>query len=296
MSWDSPLTISLLALAASFQFSMVVILGRRGLHVTDALTGATINIGVSLTIFVVAGIFLVKAEYWHSPALWILASIGILRPALSNPLGFEGSRRLGPTVSTTVESVSPFFAIVGGVVFLSELVTPVMAVGAAGIVAGVVFLTSQGRARRDWPYWALLFPFGAALIRSSAHVGARWGLGFLPTDISSVIFSGLVAYMVSFAITLTASLLRRGGLRGHLSREGFFWFTLTGICNAGAIFSLNTALSMGQVARVSPLIATFPLFTMALSFLFYKRERITWRTVAGVLLVAPSVVLITTGN
>ena len=293
---DSSLTISLLALTASFLFALMVIMGRQGLHTMDALTGAMINIGVSMAIFGVAGIFLIKAEYWSSPALWIFASIGILRPALSNIFGFEGSRRLGPTVSTTVESLSPFFAIVGGVALLSEQVTPLMAVGALGIVAGVVFLTSQGSARRNWPYWALGFPFGAALIRSSAHVGARWGLNLLPIDASAVIFSGLIAYMVSFGITLTASTLRRGGLRGHWSREGFFWFSLTGVANAGAIFTLNTALSMGQVAMVSPLIATFPLFTMAMSYAFYKRERITWRTLAGVLLVVPSVVLLTVGH
>ena len=286
------LLVSALALTASAFFAGMALLGRRGMHAGDAFTGATINIGSAMVLFMLAAPFTLEWHFWTSPAVWIFAAIGVLRPSLSNMLGFEGSKRLGPTVSTTVESVAPLFAMLGGVVFLSEEVTPAILLGAVGVVVGVMMLTFQKGGQRDWPLWSLSIPLLAALIRAAAHVAARWGLEILP----NVIFSGLVAYIVSFAVSLGVSQLRKGGLKARLNREVLLWFTLAGVCNTGAIFTLNTALKLGTVTQVSPLTSTYPLFALFFSALFYRREKITRRMVLGVLLVVPSVALITLGG
>ncbi len=280
--------VPLLALLASLQFAGSVILVKVALGKGDSMTGTAISIGTSFLLFGLAAPFFTSLAEWGSPAVWIFAGIGLLRPSLSTLLAYEGTHRLGPTVSTTVESVSPLFAVLGGMLLLSEEVGPGTMLGTLGVVAGVMVLSARGGGPRDWSRWALLFPLVAAMIRSGAHVGARWGLMLTP----NVVLSGTVAYGVSFLIALcTASLGRRmGGTR--MTRGGVVWFALAGAGNAGAIFALNFALMLGQVSHVSPLIGTYPLFTLLLSLAFYRRERLGWRTVLAVLLVVPSVMLI----
>ena len=52
------------------------------------------------------------------------------------------------------------------------------------------------------------------------------------------------------------------------------------------------ALSIGSVIVVSPLIATTPVFTLLLGYLVFRRETITWPTVAAIVLIFAGCVLI----
>ena len=281
-----------LALLASLHFAVGAVLVKRGLHHTDSVSGTVITIATSLVIFGIAAVFTVERGEWFSPVILIFAAIGLLRPSISTLLAYEGKHRLGPTISATVEATSPLFAVMGGVLLLSEPVEATTLIGAAGVVAGIMLLCLHGRGSAQWSLLALLFPLCAALIRSGAHVGARWGLTLLP----NVILTGLIAYAVSFVIASSTSVLGRKILGTRRSLLGWKWFVLAGLANSGAIFTLNTALMLGSVSRVSPLIATYPLFTMILSALFYRQERITRLTVLAVAIVVPSVMLITLGQ
>lgn len=284
--------VTVLALLASFFFAVGALLVKRGLHQTDSISGTVITIATSLAIFGIAAIFTVERTDWFSPAIWIFAAIGLLRPSFSTMLAYEGKHRLGPTISTTVEATSPIFAVMGGILLLSEPVEATTLAGAAGVMAGIMLLCLRGRGSAQWSLPALLFPLAAALIRSGAHVGARWGLTLLP----NVILTGMVAYAVSFLIATAVALMRRKVFGGRRSWQGWKWFVLAGLANSGAIFTLNTALMLGSVSRVSPLISTYPLFTMILSAVFYRQERITRFTVMAVAIVVPSVMLITLGH
>jgi drug/metabolite transporter (DMT)-like permease len=60
--------------------------------------------------------------------------------------------------------------------------------------------------------------------------------------------------------------------------------------------SLNTALLRGQIVTVVPIVACSPIFTMLLSVLVFRREKLTARTLLAVFAVVPSVVLIALGS
>lgn len=284
--------VTLLALLASFFFAVGAVLVKRGLHHTDSVSGTVITIATSLVIFGLAGIFTVERAEWFSPAIWIFAAIGLLRPSFSTMLAYEGKHRLGPTVSTTIEATSPLFAVTGGIFLLSEPVEATTLAGAAGVVAGIMLLCVRSPGSVHWSLPALMFPLAAAVIRSGAHVGARWGLTLLP----NVILTGMVAYGVSFLVASSAAFLSRKMAGRRRTWQGWEWFVCAGLANSGAIFTLNTALMLGSVSKVSPLIATYPLFTMILSAVFYRQERITRFTVMAVAIVVPSVMLITLGQ
>ncbi len=143
MSTD--LLTSLLALAAAAQFAAGTLLSRRGLDRMDSVSGAVLTVGCATLIYVAVAPFTVPSDAWFSPAVLIFAAVGVVRPSISTILALEGNRRLGPTVSATVASVSPLLAVAGGVLFLAEQLTwPVLA-GTLGVVAGVAVLSWQGR-------------------------------------------------------------------------------------------------------------------------------------------------------
>lgn len=279
-----------LALLAAAGFAAGTLLAKQGLQYLDSVTGAVIQIGVSMLAFAVVAPWAVHAADWRSSAVWVFGAVGLLRPSISTMLAFEGNRRLGPTITATVSSLSPIFAVSGGVLFLAEGLTVPIVVATAGVVLGVSVLSSRGKMPRSWPAWALLFPLGAALIRSSAHIGLKWGLLMLP----NVVMSGLVAYSVSLAVALAVRVVRgRPEAAPAAVRSGAGWFVASGLTNAAAIYSLNSALMLGQVVLVSPVVAAYPLFTLLGSWLFYRQETITGRMLLGIALIVPSVMLIT---
>ena len=248
---DSNLIASLFALSAAALFGSGIVFVKLGLKTVDSFNGALISISTSALVFAVTAPIYMERHYWLSPAVLVFAAIGLVRPVLSTNLAFAGANFLGPTLSTTVASTTPIFAVLGGVIFLSESLTGPIVGGTLGVVAGVMVLSWRGQAHRDWPLWALLFPLGAAFIRSFAHVGAKAGLQFLP----SPMMAGFCAYSVSVLVALLARRFRTSDPI-NLRLPGTRWFMLTGLSNAGAIFSLNSGLVAGTVVMVSPVTYT----------------------------------------
>ena len=56
--------------------------------------------------------------------------------------------------------------------------------------------------------------------------------------------------------------------------------------------ALYSALNTGPVYVVSPIVATYPLFTLGLSAAFLRHERLTRRLIGGVVLTVTGVVLL----
>ena len=52
------------------------------------------------------------------------------------------------------------------------------------------------------------------------------------------------------------------------------------------------ALTTGPVQVVAPVVATYPLFTLVLSALLLRHERVTGRMIAGVVLTVGGIVLL----
>ena len=72
-------------------------------------------------------------------------------------------------------------------------------------------------------------------------------------------------------------------------------FMLVGVCNAAAVMLMYAALARGAVGVVAPLVATYPLFTLGLSALMLREDRIHARLVGGVAVTVAGVVLVLLG-
>jgi drug/metabolite transporter (DMT)-like permease len=278
----------LLSLAAAFLFATGIQFARVGLEHVDTRTATLTQIGAAALIYWISAPFFVEAWFFASPAILLLAAIGLFRPFLSANLAMAGTRLLGPTISSTLSATAPIFGVFLGVLVLGESLTLAVMGGALGIVLGVACLSWKGDVERAWPLWALALPVASAALRTLAQMFAKIGMESIP----SPFFVGLVGYSVSFAIALIAVLVPAGRRPERLWTPGSKWLVVTGSCYAFAILSLNTALQCGQLVVVSPIVACSPIFTLMLGRLAFRERGIDRRVVLAVVLVVPSVVVI----
>lgn len=280
---------ALLALLGAALFGIALIVVRNGLRHLTPPAGAVVNISTTAAWFWALSPFLLDWRGWTSPAVWVFAGVGFFHPVMSTMLAFEAVRRMGATVSGIITSTAPLFATLAAVLFLGEGLTLPIALGTLGIVAGVAVLSWQPAGhRRDWALILVLLPLAAAMVRGMTQAGTKFGLTLFP----SPLLAGIVSYSISFFSVRVGARILNGGRAPVYNRPGVLWFMGAGTLNGAAIFCLYTALDKGPLVVVAPIIATFPLFTVLYTVLFFPGERITARIVAGALLVVAGVALI----
>ena len=290
MSMPIDLLPIILTLGSAFMFALGGQLQSRGLTSgTSTRTGTALSISsAALCYWFVSPLFLNPAHFLNS-AVFIFILVGIFRPSLSANLSVAGIKFLGPTLSSTMSSTTPVFAAILGIWFLGELFSWQIGLGTAGIIAGVLLLSSANiKIKSDWPLWAMLLPVGAALIRALAHVLSKIGM----EDIPDPYFVGLVGFTVSAVITVLSLRIKRSYEPIAWRSHSPYWFVIAGTCFAAAIFALNNALLIGEVTVVAPLVATAPIFSILLSIFIFKREQFSFRILGAIFVVVASVALI----
>ena len=278
-----------LALLASAFLGTAVVLANVGLRYLHPARGALVSIPSTTLAYWLIAPFLLRGEGWNGAAFAIFAAVGVVFPAVVTLLNFASNRITGPTVAGTVSSTTPLFAVLVAIVFLGEPLTLAAASGTAAIVLGVIAFTGRAGSRaRAWAAWAILLPLAGAAIRGGAQAAVKGGLALWPEPFVAV----LVGYTVSCATIFAASRTLVPEDAAPLNRRGVLWFIAVGLCNGAGMLAMYAALARGQVSVVSPLVATYPLFTLALSALFLREERLGARVLAGVALTVAGVLVL----
>lgn len=276
-----------LALTSACLFGITSVIFKRGLVYVEAQTGALIAIGVTALIYLSFSPWWMHSADWFSKGFWIFVLNGLIHPMLSMYLALEATSRTGPTISATFASTAPLFAGVTAIVFLGESLTTSLAIGTLGIVIGIMALSWQPTGVSRMLRLALLFATGAALVRGLNHTIGKWGLEYLP----NAMMAGFVSFAVSFVGSTVMFKLRHGHLPRNIPARGLGYFTLAGLTIAGAIACMYGALNVGNVVVVSPLINTYPIFTLIASTTL-GHERVSARMLLGVGLVVVGVIII----
>ena len=278
-----------LALLSSALLGTAVVLANVGLRYLHPARGALVSIPSTTLLFWLLAPFLLSGGGWNGTAFAIFAAVGVVFPAVVTLLNFASNRITGPTIAGTVSSTTPLFAVLIAIVFLGEPLTVPAGLGTASIVLGVIAFSARGeKTSRQWAAWAILLPLAGAAIRGGAQAAVKGGLALWPEPFVAV----LVGYTVSCATIFAASRSLIPKNAAPLSRRGVMWFMAVGFCNGAGMLAMYAALGRGQVSVVSPLVATYPLFTLALSALFLREERFgPWVLLGVALTVAGALVL-----
>ena len=284
---SSSISAPLLGVMAATLFGISALPAKRGLLFVNAETGCLITMATTWLVCLLLGPLWMRTEDWFTAGFWVFALTGLIHPYLSMYASLEALKRAGTTVASTLAATAPFFSTLGAVVLLGEDLTVVVALATVGIVAGVMVLTFDGRRMARVIRVALIFASIAAVIRGSTHVIGKWGLELLPNPFMAT----FVAFSVGLVCMTIFFRLRHGHLPRNVPTDGVKYFFYSGLCIAFAIISMYGALMLGRVVVISPIIASYPVFTL-LSVWAVRAERISGRLVLGVLMVTAGVVVI----
>lgn len=279
----------ILALASSLCFGLGLVLTQFGLRHVPPAQGALVSVPSSTALMWLLAPLLLDLHGFALGGAVVFALVGLLFPATVTLLTFEANRRMGPNVAGALGNLAPVFALLLAAILFGEVPGLAQAVGIAAILFGIAVLTLDRRwLDQSWPRWAALFPLTAAAIRGIIQPVTKLGLGFWGSPFAAV----LIGYTVS-SLMIAATVLRRA--RRAPLRLGFWgaaWFAVVGLANATAVLLLYAALAAGPVTLVSPLVATYPLLTLALTALLLPGAQIVARLALGVALTVAGVAIL----
>jgi len=275
----------MLAGVSAVCFGSALVTAKFGLRSLDARAGAAISIPTATVLLVLAAPYALDVSGFTLAAALIFAAVGIFFPAVVTLLTFAANDRLGPSVTGTVSSTAPLFALAAAFAFLGERIPARALVATAGVVAGVALLSWRGGAIMRRALW---LPLAGAALRGIVQVAAKAGLALWPSPFAA----SLIGYSVS---TVTVTLAARGRQRSR-ERSALLWFMATGLLNGLAVLLMYAALSAAPVSLVAPLLAGYPLVTLLLGAAVLREEALGVRSVAGALLIAGGIAYLVAGS
>ena len=285
-----PAVVPLLTLCAAAFFGISTNVVRMGLEHLDSRTGALIAIASTVVCYLLVAPLWMRGADWANPGLLIFAGFGLLHPWLTRYMAYEANRRVGATISATFEANSPLFTAALAMAFLGERLTALIAAGTITTVAGMLSIYWNRSVAASIMRAAALLALGAMVLRALLSIVGKVGLEILPNPV----MAAFAAYAVSLACALAFRRLRAPGGAIPILRRGAAWFVLTGVLTALGTFCLFSALLRGQVIVVAPILASYPAFTMLAAW-WLRAERLSGRTIAGVLTAMVGVVLVSLG-
>jgi len=274
----------MLAALSAICFGTALVSAKFGLRALDARSGAAISIPTATVLLVLAAPFALDVSGFTLTAALIFAAVGLFFPALVTLITFAANDRLGPSVTGTVSSTAPLFALLAALLILGERIPARALVATGGVVAGVALLSWRGGTLMRRALW---LPVAGAALRGLVQVVVKAGLALWPNPFAA----SLIGYGVS---SVTVTLAARGRQRLP-ERSAVLWFMATGLLNGLAVLLMYAALSAAPVSLVAPLVAGYPLVTVLLGAALLHEERLTVRSVAGALLIVGAIAYLVAG-
>jgi drug/metabolite transporter (DMT)-like permease len=279
---------------ASVCFAVATLLAQRGLRAAPTAWGAWITI-LANSIFLLVCHFIFE---WSAPVLvaenLIFIAVGLFVPGLTRVLTFRGIRAMGSAITSTIVNTTPMFSTALAIIILKERPGPLVLVGAALIVAGLVAISWEGQRRRSWNRVELLYPFLAALLFAVKDITVRWALA-----------EGSAAPVLAAAIAAVTSTAQIYLLLRYLQREKFalpsgralHWFIGSGLFTGGSFLFMYMAFSMERVSIIGPLVNSYAAFVLLMApFIARQIEIVTARKVIGAGLVIAGICAISVGR
>jgi len=281
------------ALQAALCFSVAQIFVRRGLVQSNALTGSVISLGTSATILWLLALIMAPLSALSSPAVGYFIAGGFFAPAIGQTLGYIGMERIGVARSSPIVNTSPMFSSVFAVLILGETWLPRNIIGTCLVIIGVVILSVSKPTAGDWNRTDIVYPVLAALAFGISTNLRKIGL----MTVQIPLLAAAVTVGTAFCVLLAVVRLRGGARILKFNRRSSGWLFGAALVNTGAILSFFSALNLGKIVRVEPLVACNPLITLVLAGIFLRQlEKLSARVVFGAVVTIIGTVLVVTAK
>jgi drug/metabolite transporter (DMT)-like permease len=279
---------ALFALAAALSFAGAGICLRRAVQWLPPPAAAVLSVTFTAAFVWIVTAFTVPLDRLWAPESAFFLAAGFFAPGLARLVYYTGLARVGVARATALVSTAPIFAVALAVATLGERMTPALAVGVAGVVAGGVLLASRGRDERAWRRRDLVLPLLAALGFALRDIISRRGLMSYPEPMVAAAGATLASVVLMWLLAATGMVKIRIG-----RAAGLGFLALSSVCESLAYLTMWRAMATAPVSLVSPLVHAQPLFTILLAMIFLRDvERLTWRVVVASLLMVAGVAFV----
>lgn len=208
---------------------------------------------------------------------WVLARAGL---DVSCTFTFLVGLTLLPiAIATTLVFVSPIVLTIFAAVFLREHVGWRRWTAVLAGFAGVVLITGLGG--QAWTY-AVLLPLASAVLIAARDLVTRMVSPAIPTI--------YVALATSVFVTL-AGLLGLPFADNPLELRHIGWLMLMGLLICGSYFGYITAIRLGELSFVAPMVYASILVALGLGVLIWN-DTVSWQQLAGIAMIVTSGVVI----
>ena len=219
---------------------------------------------------------------------------GLLTPGLVRLFYYNGLKKLGASVNSSIFSIYPLYTALFAVIFLSEFLSPQNFLGILLIALGVIvvelnFRNANGRGK---PFaGSLVFPVLGGLMLGISAIIRKAALDIFNAPILGV----AVAYTFTFLLYTTMIATSKRTRKELSLRRDTRLFWLAGVGQALSWILSFYALSLEKVSIITPLLSVEPLFVVMLAAVYMReQERVSFKLVTGMILTFVGVVLITT--
>ena len=280
-------------LLTSFCFAIASLLAQRGYFVAPAPWGAWVTIAVNALFLLAAHFILHSDTRLFAADNLIFIAVGLFVPGLTRVLSFRGIRAMGSSVTSTIVNTTPMFSTVLAILILEERPAPLVVLGVALTVGGLVTV-SWGGEKTSYKKSELIYPFLCALLFSMKDVAVRWGLG--GGGGQPILAAGIAALTSTIEIFL---------ITRYLQGEQFVlppaqvarWFMGSGIFTGASFLFMYLAYSLERVSIVAPLVNSYTVFVSILTpFMARRIETVTARKLAGAGLVVAGIFAVSLGK
>ena len=286
-----PLT-AILGLGAGLCYALSHFLVRLGLGRSNPSSAVAVNVAVNALGLWVLALLFSPIRPLASLAAWPFILAGLFAPSLARILLYRGIARMGLARSAALVGAMPLFAVSIAVIFLGERPSPGIITGAVLVVLGVAALNASRISDDRWAKWTILLPLGAALCFALRDIFTKSGLRDIPLPLAGaalVATTSVVAFYLIFLVSKNREKIL-------LPWRSFWLFSGAGLLVCVSYVLLFIALNQDMVSLVSPLVATNPLVSVILSYLFLQtEEKVSLKVVLGGVLVVAGAISISLG-
>ena len=280
-------------LLTSLCFAIASLLAQRGYFAAPAPWGAWVTIAVNALFLLAAHFILYSDTRLFAVDNLIFIAVGLFVPGVTRVLSFRGIRAIGSSVTSTIVNTTPMFSTVLAILILEERPAPLVVLGVALTVGGLVTV-SWGGEKTSYKKSELIYPFLCALLFSMKDVAVRWGLG--GGGGQPILAAGIAALTSTIEIFL---------ITRYLQGEQFIlpparvarWFVGSGIFTGASFLFMYLAYSLERVSIVAPLVNSYTVFVSILTpFMARRIETVTARKLAGAALVVAGIFAVSLGK
>jgi drug/metabolite transporter, DME family len=226
-------------------------------------------------------------------SVFLFAVSGVLTPGFVRLLYYQGMKKLGAPVNSSLFSIYPLYTSLLAVLFLSEILAPGNWAGILMVFFGGVLVEWSAReansghkhSRKD-----LIYPMMGGIALGVGSILRKYAL----IQFDAPVLGVAVAYTASL-LPFLMMLVFSAPTRRELSlRRDMRLFWVAGVGQAITWMLSFYALSYDDVSVITPLLSIEPVFVALFAYLYLRKiERVSPKLMVSIVLTVLGVVLVT---